>query len=159
MGELKVGNINFNNSENVDEVRSIISEIIRKSDNYYTLKFHPQYYFRIEDGPITEEGGWYIILNASVPIYVGKAENLNARLNTTGGSSDDFARKARTTDVERNFIKKFDEISSLVNLRVCIITRTILCTQIGLDNNSLSELDIVNVEKFLNIIRGMLTFL
>ncbi|MEW6375155.1 MAG: GIY-YIG nuclease family protein [Thermodesulfobacteriota bacterium] len=51
------------------------------------------------------ESGLYIILNGTSPIYVGKAEDLNKRLNTENGSRDQFANPQRSSDIEGNFIK------------------------------------------------------
>ena len=76
--------------------------------------------------PITSDPGWYIILHDKIPVYVGTAENLNNRLNTTKGSTDDFGRAKRKKDSERNFIKKFREINVFTKLRVVIISTSVL---------------------------------
>ncbi|MFQ5951723.1 MAG: hypothetical protein ACE5KH_06540 [Candidatus Geothermarchaeales archaeon] len=156
MGILKVDNIDLNDKKTIRVVRQTIQDLVSES-SYFTLSFKPEYYFEVPNGTLPSEGGWYIILDSDVdPIYVGKADNLNKRLNTTNGSLDNFANKTRPSDPERNFIKKLAELGFMSRLGVCIITEKDLCRSLNLGR--LSDVDRGNVEKFINIHRGSLSF-
>lgn len=61
---------------------------------------------------------------------------------------DQFANPQRSSDIERNFIKKYTELGLIQPLRVCIITET------SLDIEPLTDVDHGNMEKHLNIWRG-----
>ena len=147
MGILKCGTIDFNNTNQVQALQAKIQFILEDLTNYYPLNHTKRYYFSTPV-PLSMEAGWYIILNGNLPIYVGKAENLNKRLNTENGSRDQFANPQRSSDIERNFIKKYTELGLIHSLRVCIITESSL----GLE--TLTEVDRGNMEKHLNIWRG-----
>jgi len=153
MGTLKVGQIDLNDANMVNKIRLAIQKHINNSSAYYSLRFKPRYYFEVLNGPLPSERGWYIILVDETPIYVGKAEDLNVRLNSNNGSTDNFAKQGRTSDLERNFIKKFAELSIFSGLKVCIIKEKDLCSDLGLDPNSLTELDRGNIEKLVSIFR------
>ena len=152
MGTLIVNNINLNNTNVVNNLRSVIQGFISDSSSYYPLKFKPEFYFEIPNGSCPRERGWYITLDGKMAIYVGKSYNLNARLNTNTGSIDNFANQGRTFDPERNFIKKFNELIIFNDLRVCIILESALCLELIMPNN-LTELDRGNIEKLINIFR------
>ncbi len=147
MGTLKCGNINFNDAKEIEVLQAKIQLMLGDAKNYYPLEHSKHYYFST-CAPLPTESGWYIILNGISPIYVGKAEDLNKRLNTENGSRDQFANPQRASDIERNFIKKFTELGLIRPLRVCIITET------GLGIQPLTDLDRGNIEKHLNIWRG-----
>jgi hypothetical protein len=147
MGKLKCGNIDFNDAEQVKTVQANIQRILDDSRNYYPLAHTKNYYFSTPTS-LPAESGWYIILCGTLPIYVGKAEDLNGRLNTENGSRDQFANPQRSSDIERNFIKKYTELGMISPLRVCIICESSLGMQ------SLTDLDRKNMEKHLNIWRG-----
>lgn len=153
MGTLIVNQINLNDRNMVNRLRSAIQKFIGSPSSYYFLKFKPQYYFEIPNGPLPSERGWYIVLGDRTPIYVGKTLDLNARLNTNNRSIDNFANQGRASDSERNFIKKFDELSIFKGLRLCIIREKELCSELGLDPSNLTDLDRGNMEKFINIFR------
>ena len=87
------------------------------------------------------EAGWYIILEGTQPLYVGKTGNLDARLNTDNGSRDNFGNNKRQSDSERNFIKKFIEIGAFVTPRVCIIRKSELAAVIGISETHLNHID------------------
>jgi len=153
MGDLIVGRINLNDTPVVDKLRNIIDRLIQIPSNYYPLKFKPPSYFEISTGPISSEKGWYIILDNKHPLYVGKAENLNNRLNTNSGSIDNFANTKRNSDPERNFIKKFLELNILSKeLRVCVIKEK------ELNITDMTDLDRDNIEKFINIFRCIFNY-
>ena len=159
MGSLKVGRINLNNLEVVKELINAIDRLTQIPSSYYTLRFKIQYYFEIPDGYLSTEKGWYILLDGKKPLYVGKADDLNARLNTNNGSIDNFANTKRTFDPERNFIKKFDELEVIDNLRVCIVLEKNLCSELGLKQIDLTDLDRGNIEKIVNIFRAVFHYL
>ena len=158
MGILVVNQIDLNDANTVNTLKSLIQKLVNNSSSYYSLKFKPKYYFGIPSGSLPSERGWYIILNERTPVYVGKAEYLNTRLNTNNGSIDNFANQGRTSDSERNFVKKFDEINLFKTLRVCIIRENELCSELGLNPNNLTELDRGAIEKLINIFRCYFTY-
>ena len=100
-----------------------------------------------------------MILEGQHPLQVGKAEDLNARLNTNNGSIDKFANKKRVFDLERNFIKKLNEARILQNLRVCVISEKALCSAIGINTDELTELDRGNIEKMINLFRTWFSYI
>ncbi|MEW6066786.1 MAG: GIY-YIG nuclease family protein [Nitrospirota bacterium] len=136
MGTLKCGNVDFNDPQMANAVRQGIQHVLNDPTNYYALAHANDYYFSTPAGPLTNESGWYVILDGKIPIYVGKAENLDNRLNTQNGSRDQFANPQRSSDIERNFIKKYTELGIIHNLRVCLIKETAL-----FPNRQLTELD------------------
>jgi len=147
MGILKCGNIDFNDTKQIKAIQTRIKLMLEDPKNYYPLEHTKHYYFS-SPASLPTESGWYIILNGTLPIYVGKAENLNKRLNTGDGSRDQFANPQRSSDIERNFIKKYAELGLIRPLRVCIITESSLGIQ------PLTDLDRSNMEKHINIWRG-----
>ena len=160
MGILKVNKIDLNDAKAVNGLKQALQKLVSNRSSYYSLKFKPQYYFEVPNGPLSLERGWYVILAPDrKPIYVGKADDLNGRLNTNNGSIDNFANKQRISDPERNFIKRFMELDIFTELRVCIIQERDICLELNLDSNRLSKLDRSNIEKFINILRSHLSFL
>lgn len=153
MGTLLTGTIDFNNSRTIDMVRVAIAEIVADSNSYFPLEFKPSFYFHVPGSRLTSQPGWYVILNGRKSLYVGKAKNLKNRLSSNHGSLDQFAKKARSSESERNFIKKFIELGTIKNPRVCVVEVRDLADRIGLKPNDITPLDIANVEKFLNIFR------
>jgi hypothetical protein len=159
MGSLKVGRINLNDAAVVIRIRDSINQLVQNQTAYYPLRFKPNFYFETPDGQLPSERGWYIILDGQRPLYAGKAEDLNARLNSNNGSIDNFANKKRTFDPERNFIKKFNETKILQNLRVCIINEMAFCLALGIDADELTELDRGNIEKTINLFKAYFGYL
>lgn len=147
MGILKCGNIDFNDTNQIQTLQRKIQLILEETKNYYPLIHTKRYYFSTPVS-LPTESGWYIILNGILPIYVGKAEDLNKRLNTENGSRDQFANPQRSSDIERNFIKRYNELGLIQPLRVCIITEA------SLGIGTLTDVDRGNMEKHLNIWRG-----
>jgi len=151
MGILKCGTFDFNDVKQIQVLQAKIQLILEDPKNYCPLEHTKQYYFSTL-APLPTESGWYIILSGASPIYVGKAENLNKRLNTENGSRDQFANPQRSSDIERNFIKKYTELGLIRLLRVCIITES------NLGIKPLTDLDRGNIEKHLNIWRDYLHY-
>ena len=146
MGILRCGTIDFNDAKQIQILQAKIQLILEDPKNYYLLEHTKHYYFSTPV-PLPTESGWYIILNGTSPIYVGKAEDLNKRLNTKNGSRDQFANPQRSSDIERNFIKKYAELGMIRSFRICIIAESSLGIQ------PLTDLDRGNMEKHLNILR------
>nr|CBH38661.1 hypothetical protein BSM_21380 [uncultured archaeon] len=153
MGKLIINRIDLNDSVVVDNLRKVIDKLVQISSCYYPLRFKPSYYFEVPTGRIPSESGWYIILEGKKPLYAGKADDLNKRLNTNNGSIDNFANRGRGSDPERNFIKKFAELNILSNLRVCVIKEKDVCSELNINPNALTDLDRGNIEKLINIFR------
>ena len=153
-GILRCKRIDLNKKENVETLRNSLKEIISQIE-YLDLEVAKKYYFKLNE-PITTNPGWYVILDENKsPLYVGKAQNLNSRLNTENGSRDQFANPQRTSDPERNFIKKFYDENALKELYVCPINEQVLCDKLGIEY-PLPTLDRNNIEKFINVFRGSL---
>jgi len=152
-GILRCDKININNSDVVNNLKDKLKEVIGES-KFYDLHISKKYYFKL-DKEITTNPGWYIIFENDSSLYVGKAQNLNSRLNTENGSRDQFANPQRTSDPERNLIKKFSEIGMFNELRVLPINEETLCKKLELEF-PLSDLDRNNVEKFINIFKGII---
>ena len=139
-------NIDFNDKTQIQTLQADLQRILDNPKNYYPLAHTKKYYFSTPTSLPTEPG-WYIILCGMRPIYVGKAKDLNGRLNTENGSRDQFANPQRSSDIERNFIKKYSELGLIQPLRVCILREESLGIQ------HLTDLDQNNIEKHLNIWR------
>jgi hypothetical protein len=154
MGTLKCGQIDFNNPQVVLNLNTRIKQELRKPSSYHDLAHTRSYYFSIPRGRLPLVGGWYIILDGSTPLYVGKADNLDRRLNSENGSRDQFANPQRISEMERNFIKKYSETGIVRRLRVAILTEASLYEQ-----QELTDLDRGNTEKHINIWRSVFEYL
>jgi len=154
MGKLKCGQIDFNNLQVVLNLNTRIKKELKKPSSYHDLAHTRSYYFATPQGPLPLVGGWYIILDGSTPLYVGKADNLDKRLNSENGSRDQFANPQRVSDIERNFIKKYTETGIVRRLRVAILPEASLYEQ-----QEISDLDRGNTEKHINIWRSVFEYL
>jgi hypothetical protein len=155
VAELIVGHVNFNDLNVVALFEKVIQAALDRSATYFPLRFKPRFYFSAPPGTVfPSEGGWYIILAGRTPVYVGQADDLNSRLNSNQGSLDNFAKKDRTSDAERNFVKRFAEIGRVPDLRVCLITRAALASGLDIPGRPFGKVDVDNIEKVLNILRG-----
>ena len=153
---LIVGKINLNQSAITANILSVFKNYVKLPEHYRPLQVHRHSYFQIEHN-LPEDTGWYVILTGGVPVYVGMAQNLNARLNSPNGSLDNFRNSKRMSDPERNLIKKLHTVDFFPSLNVWFLTAHELKDGIGLVEN-LNEIDVANVKKFLNLTRGMLGF-
>jgi hypothetical protein len=143
----------LNDVELVRRLLQAAAALLADSAAWHRLEVHRERYFRTPDGRLPTEPGWYVVCDATkAPIYVGKAENLNARLNTTNGSLDQFANSRRTQDPARNFIKALRSMGYISSLRVAVVRERELLRQIGMDG-PLEDLDRGNVEKLLGLFR------
>jgi len=153
MGVLKTYSVDLNDPKEIRRIMSVVGKYVSSThSSYFDLRHKTPYYFDIPSGPITEADGWYIILDGTTPLYVGEASNLNNRLNSDNGSVDNFARKARTSDSERNFIKKFCEIKVVANARVVLIPASVVFP------SPLPTKDRKQVEKLINIFRSSFSY-
>lgn len=152
--KLKCDTIELNAPKNLNILRRSINKEIQKPKNYFKLHYQLPNYFKVLDGDLPEEAGWYVILDNKIPLYVGKANNLNKRLNSLSGSSDDFGKKNRTSDVHRNFIKKYHSLKIFKSLSVCVISESKISKYLKIPQAHLTKRDQNNVEKVINIFRG-----
>ena len=159
MGTLKVGALDFNEIGIFDEFSAAVAKIASRPESYFPLQFKRSYYFAVPGSQLPREAGWYIILQDTQPLYVGKTANLDKRLNTNEGSTDDFGNQKRRHDLERNFIKKFIEIEAIGTPRICIIRKSELSSILGVSEQCFTETDNGNVEKVLNLIRNGIPFI
>jgi len=158
MGSLKTGAVNFNDSEVAKSCKEALQEIASNESSYYELRFKPAYYFEVTGRQPPEEVGWYVILDRDVPLYVGRADNLCARLNSNQGSTDNFGKANRESDPERNFIKRFDELGMFSHLQVCVFCERQLLPSLPCGQGAVTDLDRANIEKLLNIFRSCIRF-
>jgi hypothetical protein len=154
-GILRCGALDITSPKIVENVFNAVKRIANNRSNKYKLQTDG-FSFNIAGGDISTEPGWYIIcVDGNIPIYVGKANNLNYRLNTDEGSLDRFAERQRKTDSERNFIKALLKNHVIKNLYVVIIGISELNEYLKM-KNPLNEIDMGNIEKFINIHRGLI---
>ena len=121
-GELICGAIDLNDAYVVQRLLDAARGVLAASTNWHDLAVRNKYYFSTPDGPLPCVPGWYFICDGATPLYVGQAENLNARLNSPDGSRDNFANPVRPSDPARNFVKRYSGIGVLGALRVGIST-------------------------------------
>ena len=152
-GILRCDKINLNDPAVVKNLKDKLKDTIKESKTYH-LHVSKKYYFKLDE-VITSNPGWYVIFENENPLYVGKAENLNSRLNTENGSRDQFANPQRISDPERNLLKKFNDIGVFERLTVYPINEENFCKKMVLEF-PLSDLDRNNIEKFINIFRSYL---
>jgi hypothetical protein len=153
--DLICGEVNFNDTTTVNRVLTAAAGALSEQSNWHRL-FVRNYYFSTPDGPLPRIAGWYFICDEATALYVGEAEDLNARLNSTNGSLDNFANSRRTQDPARNFIKRFANSGIISNLRVGIVTEECVCGAAAL-RRGLSKHDRCNIEKVFGLFRHTLT--
>lgn len=154
---LVVEKINFNDRQVADRILNFFKTQAARPEAYVELKIKNGLYFQVTDAEVPGEPGWYVVLYDQLPIYVGKAGDLNNRLNTTNGSLDNFAKSTRTSDPERNFIKKLHDLKFFEELRLWFVKVKDLTNALRIEGR-LHEPDLGNVEKFLNLNRGAIPF-
>jgi hypothetical protein len=145
--------IDFNSPEIAPTFVQAVTLLLRDTSRWHELRVHRACYFTTPKGNLPREPGWYIICDSSgIRLYVGKAEDLDARLNTNNGSLDGFAHSGRAQDPARNFIKTFVSNGVLDQLRVAVFTEKDLAYQLRIEA-PLCDLDRGNVEKVLGLFR------
>lgn len=152
-GHLVCELINLNDKAVVGSVlKSAILEL-KQLSNWHTLQVHATDQFRTPATRPPAAPGWYVIVDLSgKPLYVGEAEDLDQRLNSSTGSLDNFNNSKRKSDPVRNFIKYLVSSGMIEGLKVGTIEELAILTGLGLEGR-LSKLDRCNVEKVLGIFR------
>lgn len=151
--KLICGKLELNDVELVRRLLQAAAAVLADPAAWHPLEVHRERYFRTPDGRLPTDPGWYVICDATkVPLYVGKAENLDARLNTTNGSLDQFANSRRTQDPTRNFIKALCTMGYIPALRVAVVREPDLLGRVEVQG-PLEDLDRGNVEKVLGVFR------
>ena len=157
MGTLKTHRLDLNSADFVQTVITAVKAIAGEKKNRRDLRFSAPSYFAVPSGDVPEKAGWYIILGDGKPIYVGTTSSLHARLNTPHGSLDNFAAASRTSDSERNFIKKFIEIGIVQNPEVILVTEEELFARVPLPVPvPLDKCERESLEKVINIFRSVI---
>lgn len=155
-GNLRSGSFDLASPRTLGGFLDALTVLIKDPRNNFVLQLRDRYHFRVPGATLPETPGWYIICDpAGMPLYVGTAEDLNARLNTDNGSRDGFANPQRTSDPERNFIKAFLTAGLIESLSVVVIPEEALRQRLSIDV-TLSKLDRQNLEKIINIFRARL---
>ena len=144
---LECDQIVLNNLAFVKNLKVTLKKIVNQS-KLYVLHVENKLYFKLDE-KITTDPGWYLIFSLANRLYVGKADDLNGRLNTHNNSLDNFASKENKNN-RRNFIKKLYDIGYFKEMKVLLIDELTLCTKMKLES-PLSDLDRRNVEKFINV--------
>lgn len=153
-GMLRCNRIRISDKSVAHRVLNVLCELAREQSAIYRLEVTDTYYFSIPARRPPTKPGWYIICDSSRrPLYVGKASNLNYRLNDQEGTLDNFAARRRTSDPARNFIKALSSAGFLGPLSVIVISEAKFLVCMG-RKGALSEIDRGNIEKFLNIFRS-----
>jgi len=80
-GRLRCDRIDLNEVEVVRRVLEVLRALALAPENTYPLSVSKRYYFSVPGGLATG-AGWYVIRDAETSLYVGTAENLDARLNS-----------------------------------------------------------------------------
>ncbi len=150
-GVLVCDQISLNERRVAEKLYTSLRLGLENPQRYAKLEVFRTYYFSTQP-PLPQVPGWYLLLWGSERIYVGKAQNLNSRLNSESGSRDNFANPKRRVDPARNFIKTFSRTGFFDSLRVCYFTEQEVCSWLDL-KAPLSDLDRGNVEKFINLLR------
>jgi hypothetical protein len=151
------GRLELNDVDVVDRLLQAAAKALSDPEAWHALAVYRQCYFRTPDGRLSSDPGWYVICDATrAPLYVGKAENLDARLNTTNGSLDQFANSRRTQEPARNFIKALSTMGYIRALHVAVIREPDLLRRVGVQG-PLEDIDRSNVEKLLGLFRHMVT--
>ncbi len=151
--KLICGKLRLNDVELVGRLLQVAAAALSDPAAWHPLEVYREWYFRTPDGRLPTDPGWYVICDAAqTPLYVGKAENLDARLNTTSGSLDQFANSRRTQDPTRNFIKALSTMGYIPALRVALVREPDLLRRVGIEG-PLENLDRGNVEKLLGLFR------
>jgi hypothetical protein len=152
-GRVVCGSIDFNSAEVTTVFVEAVAVLLRNAGRWHDLTVHRSCYFKVPKNNLPREPGWYIICDGSGnPLYVGKADDLDARLNTNNGSLDGFAHSGQAQDPARNFIKVFVTAGVLDCLRVAVFTEKDLAHQLQVAT-PLSDLDRGNIEKVLGLFR------
>ncbi|WP_447860815.1 hypothetical protein [Nitrospira calida] len=145
--------LDLNDIELVRRLLETVTAVLSAPAAWHALELHRECYFRTPEGRLPTDPGWYVICDAAkAPLYVGEAQNLDARLNNTNGSLDQFADSGRTQDPARNFIKALTTMGSIPALRVGIVLEPDLLSRVGVQG-LLERLDRGNVEKLLGLLR------
>jgi len=155
-GRLRCHALDVSAPEVLRRVLQAIDELIAEPGSKAPLELRGRYHFRVRGLSLPTSPGWYVICGPDQsPLYVGTAEDLDARLNTDNGSRDGFANPKRTSDPERNFIKALLASGTLANASVVFFTEMALREKLGLPV-PLEKLDRENIEKIINIFRANL---
>ena len=145
---LKCDQIVLNDPAFVNALDVTLKKIVNQS-KLYDLHVENKLYFKLDE-KITTDPGWYLIFSIANRLYVGKADDLNGRLNTHNGSLDNFANSKGPKNNHRNFIKKLYDIGYFKEMKVLLIDELTLCTKMKLES-PLSDLDRQNIEKFIDV--------
>ena len=145
---LECDQIDLNDPAFVNALDVTLKKIVNQS-KLYDLHVENKLYFKLDE-KITTDPGWYLIFSIANRLYVGKADDLNFRLNTRNGSLDNFANSEGPKNQRRNFIKKLYDIGYFKEMKVLLIDELTFCTKMKLES-PLSDLDRQNIEKFIDV--------
>ena len=157
MAELVVGQIDLNDTDTVADLMAALRDLAGRPALYHRIQTKNGWYFEFRDRQLPLDSGWYILLAGKVPVYVGRAQVLDNRLNSDNGSLDNFAKRGRSNDPARNFVKRFRDMRIFAPLRTWIVVEQKLCGRLGA-SSPLEDLDRANIEKLINLNRGFLQF-
>lgn len=143
--------IDFNNKDKIEEVRDAIQELIGNKKSYYLLADEDRATFKTLHENPPEKAGWYIVLNDYYSLYTGETKDLNDRINKQADYS-----YVKEKSSKRDFIQKFIGKGIFGKPYICVISKEDLRTKLELPE---LELDIVTIEKVIDIFRTQLNFI
>lgn len=154
---LKCNKVRLNRRKRIQAILVRLRKLAKTRNRYYNLEVKSGVYFSSrEQRDIPKGRGWYVILDGTMPLYVGRSGNLNGRLNSPSGSRDNFLNNKRRSDSTRNFIKRFRTMEVIKDLRAFVVTETNLRKCLG--GRVLEKVDRENIEKLLDIYRSNIPF-
>jgi hypothetical protein len=152
-GQLRCANLNLNKLESAQRLVQAVTQIVADLTAWHRLEVYRELYFQTPDGSLPTDPGWYFVCDRHpTPLYVGQADNLDSRLNSTNGSLDGFADSGRTSDPARNFIKRLRTTGYISAFCVAIVCEPHVLQSVGI-SGPLNKLDRGNIEKILGLFR------
>lgn len=155
-GELICGLIDLNDAGVLARVLDSARGALAPSTSWHEIVVRNGYYLSTPDARVPKAPGWYFICDSTAPLYVGEAEDLNARLNSPNGSLDGFAYSKRTQDPARNFLKRFVTAGAISGIQVGVVPETRIAEAVNV-HSKLGRLDRCNIEKVFGLFRCRLT--
>ncbi len=155
-GELICGLIDLNNTAVMSRVLDAARDALALQTSWHKIAVRNTYYLSTPEDRVPRTPGWYFICDSAAPLYVGEAEDLNARLNSPNGSLDGFAYSKRRQDPTRNFLKRCVTVGMISEIQVGVVTEAQITDAVEV-HSRLGKLDRRNVEKLFGLFRCHLT--
>jgi hypothetical protein len=155
-GELICDQINLNDPSVLSRVLRSGRDALALPGGWHELAVRNTYYLSTPESRVPHAPGWYFICDRNAPLYVGEAEDLDARLNSPNGSLDGFAHSKRKHDPARNFLKRCVAVGAISQIQVGIVAESCVTHPLEV-HSTLGKLDRCNIEKLFGLFRCDLT--